>query len=87
MNHFNYKGGQPRRGPNFKGVYPTKGGKWYAQIKVNGFATRLGTFDTKEQAALAYNDAARAAYGNQAVLNVVEWQRLNFPTAEQGLGE
>lgn len=60
----------------YRGVYPeVRGGNWRAQIKVQGKNRRLGTFATRELAALAYDAAALAAFGRFA--------RLNFPDVVQ----
>lgn len=54
----------------YKGVYLDKRtGKWYAQINVCYKKRRLGLFDTKECAALAYNNAAKELFGEFARLN------------------
>lgn len=51
----------------YKGVYFCKQtGKWRAQL-----GGHLGRFDTIEEAALAYNDAAVLHYGEFALLNEV----------------
>ena len=62
----------------FKGVHRTKnGGKYYSLITHNGKAHRLGIFDTDEDAARAYDTAARYYFG--------EFACVNFPQpGEQG---
>lgn len=49
-----------------KGVHVIRGGKFVAQIKVRGFHRTIGVFRTKEEAAMAYSDAAHAAFGEYA---------------------
>ena len=47
-----------------KGCYQLKGRqRWYSQIKVNGQIRRLGTFDTVEAAAAAFEREHSAAHG------------------------
>lgn len=54
----------------FKGVCWNKANKkWHAQIEVDGKNKHLGFFDVKEQAALAYNEAALKYYDEFAKLN------------------
>lgn len=62
----------------YKGVHKRSDSKkWRAQIHMNGVKQGLGVFDTPEEAARAYDDAARQLYG--------EFACLNFPTeGEQG---
>jgi hypothetical protein len=58
----------------YKGVTqsPRNGGKWEANIRVNGKKIYLGLFITQEQAANCYNVAAVCYHGNFAVLNQIE---------------
>lgn len=58
------------RSSRFKGVRQHRGGKWEARIRI-GQPVYLGLFDSEEAAALAYDAAARAAWG--------EFARVNFP--------
>ena len=53
-----------RSGSGYKGVYKNKL-RWMSKIKKE----YIGTFDTKEEAARAYNIAAREYYGGHAILN------------------
>jgi hypothetical protein len=55
----------------FKGVSPYRG-RWQATIRVNGKLRWLGTFNTPEDAARAYDDAVIEHRGRKGV--------LNFPT-------
>jgi hypothetical protein len=52
----------------FKGVHK-KGNKWYAAIWRDGRSVRLGNFTDPNKAAIAYNRAAREAFGEFAKLN------------------
>jgi hypothetical protein len=56
----------------YKGVTWHKGrGRWVAQLEVSGNNVWLGRFRSEEQAALAYNLAAKEAFGEFALLNEV----------------
>lgn len=53
----------------FKGVWLRKNGRWQAEIKLNGKKYSLGTYETKEESALAYNIKAKELFGEHARLN------------------
>lgn len=68
----------PNCGNNSPRVHVYKGvtfckttGKWKAQIGVNYKNVSLGRYPTIEEAALAYNEAARQHFGEFAYLNEV----------------
>lgn len=57
---------------SFKGVaWDKRSGKWVAYINAEGRRVSIGAFRDEEQAARAYDERARAAFGSFA--------RLNFP--------
>lgn len=55
----------------YKGVRKHVSGKWHAYIKVDNKQISLKYYDTKEEAALAYNEAALKYFGEFAYLNVI----------------
>ena len=67
-----------RNRSGFKGVYRC-GRKWKAQIDVNGRKVYLGVFSTPEEAAEAYDTAARLHHG--------EFARTNAQIAAQRIAE
>ena len=53
-----------------RGVSQRKSGRYAAVMRVDGSTITIGTFDTPELAALAYDHAARQMYGEFATLNL-----------------
>ncbi|EAZ09802.1 hypothetical protein OsI_32089 [Oryza sativa Indica Group] len=62
-----------RRGRRFVGVRQRPSGRWVAEIKDSAQRVRLwlGTFDTAEEAARSYDEAARVLRGEHARTNFV----------------
>jgi hypothetical protein len=65
-----------RKTPNnnttgYKGVHRTTSGKFEARIKIAGVLYNLGSFETPEKAAVAYNEAAERSFGEFAKTNQV----------------
>lgn len=50
----------------FKGVRLRTGGRWAARIVLNKKEKHLGMFDSPEEAAIAYNEAAKLMFGDFA---------------------
>ena len=53
----------------YKGVRQISSGSWQARITVARKGRFIGTYSTAEEAARAYDRAAREAFGDNAVLN------------------
>ena len=60
------------RSSKFKGVTHMKSGRWKAHIGVNDKDVHLGYFDSEEEAAHAYDEAAKEEFGDRAKLNFPE---------------
>lgn len=57
----------------YKGVsFRSDRGTWLAAIRIHGKLKKLGTFRTEAEAAMAYDNAARRAFGSFAFLNFPE---------------
>jgi len=57
----------------YKGVTYNKGTRsWQAQIRMNDRTTRIGGYASEIEAAIAYNEEAKAMFGEFAVLNNIE---------------
>jgi len=70
-----YKTTKPRSSSRYKGVWKRLiGGKWTSTIIVKGTPRHLGSFPNEEDAARAYDKAAREVFGRFAYLNFPEQQ-------------
>lgn len=63
------RGLQSNNNTGYRGVYRYRNGRFGAKIRVNGHARFLGYYDSAEQAAQVYNQAAHEAWGDLAPLN------------------
>lgn len=76
QNHMNSRR-QSNNTSGYKGVcFYKRVKKWIAYIKYNKKRVHLGYFNAREDAALAYNEAARKYHGEFARLNKFEEARL-----------
>ena len=67
-------GKQTRNKGKYKGVYP-QGPKWRARLRAGGVDVYIGTFNSEDEAARAYNKDVAVRYGEFAVLNKVPYFR------------
>ena len=73
---------QPAKGAcKYKGVSPYRG-KWQATIRVDGKLKWLGSFETAEDAAIAYDEAVLKFRGRSGVLNFPKRPRRRSPRQE-----
>jgi len=59
----------PGSSSGYRGVYANRVGTWIAQIRHNGQLYNLGTYDTPEEAARVWDEAAKEKHGEFATLN------------------
>ncbi|KAJ6699960.1 DEHYDRATION-RESPONSIVE ELEMENT-BINDING PROTEIN 2F [Salix purpurea] len=75
------KGGPQNAMCDYRGVRQRTWGKWVAEIREPKRRSRLwlGSFATAEEAAMAYDEAARRLYGPNAYLNLPHLQSNSKP--------
>ena len=67
-----------KQSSQYRGVsYSSADDKWRAGIEVEGKAINLGLFTAEEEAALAYNQAARKYFGSHAYQNPVGRKKVS----------
>lgn len=80
------KGGPENGIWNYRGVRQRTWGKWVAEIRqpCRGARLWLGTFPSSYEAALAYDEAAKAMYGESARLNLPDISNVSSLTTAAG---
>ncbi|XP_045793364.1 dehydration-responsive element-binding protein 2F [Trifolium pratense] len=80
------KGGPQNAACEYRGVRQRTWGKWVAEIREPKKRTRLwlGSFATAEEAAMAYDEAARRLYGPDAYLNLPHLQPHSVSSIKTG---
>ncbi len=67
---------RPHKGRRFKGVFKSSlGNNWYSRIQIKLNRIYIGTYQTEEEAAHAYDTKAKELFG--------EYARLNFPNSKK----
>lgn len=71
----------------FRGVRPAYKGKWSAHIKRTKHFIWLGTFNSEQEAAIAYDKKAFEFYGEDAILNFpgIDGRNIRLITRRQEL--
>ncbi|KAL2320788.1 hypothetical protein Fmac_029757 [Flemingia macrophylla] len=80
------KGGPQNASCEYRGVRQRTWGKWVSEIREPKKRTRLwlGSFATAEEAAMAYDEAARRLYGPDAYLNLPHMMQPPTSTSPSG---